>query len=219
MKAEKEEKKEATDKVLEEAESVSEEPVTQEAVSVGVFSEPERAIQLIQNIENDLRALKQLVGMDIQVENQVYRSAAVDDEEASAGFFITKPNEEDDGAINGIFDGERMIDEVGKIYQVPSNYASKSKLVEGDPLKLYITDDGKYLYKQVGPIPRRSVRGILRNEGNHYVVDADDAETYNILTASVTYFMSLYNLQPGDAVIILVPMGKQSRWAVIDNIA
>lgn len=185
---------------------------------VNIPFESGRAIQLIQSIENDLRALKQLIGLEslgLENHNETYEYQ----EENSSSYFITKQSEEDDGAINGVFDGERMIDASGKIYQVPANYASKSKLVEGDPLKLYITSDGKYLYKQVGPIARRSVRGILRLEGNHYVVDADDGETYNILTASVTYFMSLYNLQPDDAVIILVPMERPSRWAVIDNIA
>ena len=40
--------------------------------------------------------------------------------------------------IEGIFDGQIMIGPDGKNYPVPANYASKSKLVEGDILKLYI---------------------------------------------------------------------------------
>ncbi len=34
--------------------------------------------------------------------------------------------------IEGVFDGQIMIDQEGKNYPVPANYASKSKLVEGD---------------------------------------------------------------------------------------
>ena len=38
--------------------------------------------------------------------------------------------------IEGIFDGQIMIGPDGKNYPVPANYASKSKLVEGDIMKL-----------------------------------------------------------------------------------
>jgi hypothetical protein len=40
--------------------------------------------------------------------------------------------------IEGIFDGQIMIGPDGKNYPVPANYASKSKLVEGDIMKLTI---------------------------------------------------------------------------------
>ena len=36
--------------------------------------------------------------------------------------------------IEGVFDGQNMIGPDGKQYPVPANYASKSKLVEGDVL-------------------------------------------------------------------------------------
>ena len=42
--------------------------------------------------------------------------------------------------IEGVFDGENMIGPDGKQYSVPANYASKSKLVEGDILKMKISD-------------------------------------------------------------------------------
>ena len=53
--------------------------------------------------------------------------------------------------VEGVFDGQVMIGPDGKNYPVPANYASKSKLVEGDMLKLTITDDGGFIYKQIGP--------------------------------------------------------------------
>ena len=46
--------------------------------------------------------------------------------------------------IEGVFDGQTMHDGEGKSYPVPANYASKSKLVEGDILKLTIADDGSF---------------------------------------------------------------------------
>src|SRR3989338_71121 len=59
--------------------------------------------------------------------------------------------------IEGVFDGQNMVGPDGKQYPVPANYASKSKLVVGDVLKLTIAEDGSFIYKQIGPIERRKV--------------------------------------------------------------
>ena len=73
--------------------------------------------------------------------------------------------------IEGVFDGQAMIGPDGKTYPVPANYASKSKLVEGDILKLTISDDGRFVYKQIGPVDRKQVIGTLINQdGMYYVV-------------------------------------------------
>jgi hypothetical protein len=42
--------------------------------------------------------------------------------------------------IRGIFDGQSMVKEDGEKYPVPDNYASKSKLLEGDGLELKINE-------------------------------------------------------------------------------
>jgi hypothetical protein len=47
--------------------------------------------------------------------------------------------------IEGTFDGQNMVGSDEKLYPVPANYASKSKLVQGDGLKLTIGDDGAFL--------------------------------------------------------------------------
>jgi hypothetical protein len=166
----------------------------------------DRINRLIHNIEEDLRTLKSLLNLPATA--------------GSSGLstYFRSPGNDEAEVIEGIFDGERMVDTSGKSYQVSANYASKSKLVEGDPLKLYITQDGKYFYKQVGPIERKTVPGILKSEGNHYVVEAEDGNEYRVLTASVTYYMSLYHLQPGDRVMVMIPADRPARWAVIDNV-
>jgi len=51
--------------------------------------------------------------------------------------------------IEGVFDGEMMVAADGQTYSVPPNYASKSKLVEGDTLKLTIPADGSFVFKQI----------------------------------------------------------------------
>src|ERR1700751_2253296 len=49
--------------------------------------------------------------------------------------------------IEGVFDGQNMVGTDGKTYPVPANYASKSKLVQGDILKLTVAENGTFLYK------------------------------------------------------------------------
>ncbi|MDD4333129.1 MAG: hypothetical protein PHT51_03380 [Patescibacteria group bacterium] len=116
--------------------------------------------------------------------------------------------------IEGVFDGENMIGPDGKKYTVPSNYASKSKLVEGDIMKLTIATNGTYVYKQIGPIDRARVVGVLeRTDEGSFVVTAGDRK-WRIITASVTY----YKGKQGDEVIILVPKIGESNWAAVENI-
>jgi hypothetical protein len=116
--------------------------------------------------------------------------------------------------IEGVFDGESMIGPDGKQYSIPANYASKSKLVEGDILKLTITANGTFVYKQIGPIDRGRVIGILEQAANgNFTVRSED-KSWRVLTASVTYFKG----QNGDEVVILVPKVGESKWAAVENI-
>lgn len=115
--------------------------------------------------------------------------------------------------IEGVFDGQTMIDAEGKKYPVPANYASKSKLVAGDILKLTIMPDGKFIYKQIGPVDRKSVIGILQQDGIHFFVMAN-GKKYNVLLASVTYFKA----NPGNEVTIIIPANEDSDWACIENV-
>ncbi|MBI3983731.1 hypothetical protein HY346_00330, partial [Candidatus Microgenomates bacterium] len=94
---------------------------------------------------------------------------------------------------------------------VPANYASKSKLVQGDILKLTIADDGTFIYKQIGPVPRKKVIGNLSQKNGHYYVDVEGKE-YRVLLASVTYF----KVQPNDQVTVVVPEDDSSEWAAIE---
>jgi len=114
--------------------------------------------------------------------------------------------------IEGVFDGQTMVGSDGKNYPVPANYASKSKLVQGDILKLTIADDGAFLYKQIGPIPRKQVVGTLKLENGHYIVDVNGKE-FRVLLASVTYFKA----KPGDQVSVNVPEDDaNAEWAALE---
>ena len=121
-----------------------------------------------------------------------------------------------DGRVTeGVFDGQNMVGSNGKIYTVPANYASKSKLVEGDLLKLTITPRGSFIYKQIGPIERSRVIAALGFDptiGEFYATTEN--RRWSVLKASVTYFKG----EPGDEVVLLVPKNAPSKWAAVENI-
>ena len=133
------------------------------------------------------------------------------------GDTITAPRETvvsgpDGKIVEGVFDGQIMIGPDGKNYPVPANYASKSKLVEGDIMKLTITDDGKFMYKQIGPVERKTVIGTLVSHDDKYCVEVAGKE-YQILYASVTYF----RLRNGSQVSVTIPANNEdATWAAVE---
>ncbi len=162
---------------------------------------PEKQVKrlkiLIQEAETSLAAAKELLV-----------SLVGEDEVA-----VNKAAEEQIGkVVEGVFDGQNMVGSDGKTYPVPANYASKSKLVQGDILKLTIADDGTFLYKQIGPVARIQKVGTLIMEEGHYFVDIDDKK-YRVLLASVTYFKA----KPGDQVSVNLPEDDQNvEWAALE---
>lgn len=116
--------------------------------------------------------------------------------------------------IEGLFDGQRMVGPDGKQYTVAANYASKSKLVEGDQMKLTITQDGTFIYKQIGPVARKHLTGKLHRDDTGYVMVGENNRTYKLLLASVTY----YKGKVGDTVVAFVPEHEQSAWAAVEHI-
>ena len=89
-----------------------------------------------------------------------------------------------DGIV-GTYDGYVMTTEAGEKYEVPANYAAKTKLVFGDILKL-IEEDGKKLFKQIGRANREKVHGILtKKEGEWYLLT--DRGSYKVSDVAAEY--------------------------------
>lgn len=120
---------------------------------------------------------------------------------------------EEGKVIEGVFNGQGMVGADNKEYTVPANYASKSKLVEGDTLKLTIGDDGSFMYKQIAPIERKKIIGSLSQGDGNFMVTAE-GKNYKVLQASVTYYKGV----PGDQVTIILPKDHDSTWAAVENI-
>lgn len=162
---------------------------------------PEKQIKrlrsLIQEAETNLAAAKELLVSLVGDEPETM--AAVKEENIGK-------------IIEGVFDGQNMVGSDSKIYPVAANYASKSKLVQGDILKLTIADGGALLYKQIGPIPRKQLVGVLILKDGHYFVEVGE-KMYRVLLASVTYFKA----KPGDQVSVNVPEDDQNaEWAALE---
>ncbi|MFA6603321.1 MAG: hypothetical protein WCT10_00595 [Patescibacteria group bacterium] len=190
-------------------------PAAPNGESEGVLSESNKqrvCLKALRSIERDIANIIRLLegGSSPLVENSTpARGPAMSDADLQG-----LPSVEG-RVIEGVFDGANMVGSDGKIYTVPANYASKSKLVEGDLLKLTITPKGSFIYKQIGPIERSRVMGTLGFDatiGEFYA--ATENRRFNIIKASVTYFKG----EPGDEAVLLVPKSTPSKWAAVENI-
>ncbi len=165
---------------------------------------PEKQVKrlhsLIQEAETNLAAAKELLISIVGDDGTVLTPRS------------SHPDEAGGKVVEGVFDGQKMAGPDGKEYPVPANYASKSKLVEGDILKLTIADDGCFIYKQIGPTERKQIIGTLVQHDGAYYVEASGHE-YRILLASVTYF----RISEGDQVTIIVPADNlEAEWAAVE---
>ncbi len=165
--------------------------------------------KLLGNIKDNSDKLSDLLAPLLTAEEEERISLGQIGEE---GF--KREEKEGERIIEGVFDGESMIGPDGKVYSVPANYASKSKLVEGDILKLTITENGTFIYKQIGPIERGRIVGKLEKEADGSYFVTLDGKKWRVLTASVTYFKG----DEGDEVVILVPKAGESKWGAVENI-
>lgn len=158
--------------------------------------------EMIYNAEKTLQGAKAML-LQIEGKKKVGRRKKISEESI-----------EDGKVIEGTFDGQIMIGADGKQYPVPANYASKSKLVEGDMLKLTITPDGSFIYKQIGPVERKRLIGIVSvdADGNYFV--AAEGKAFKVLLASITYF----KVEPGDEVTLVAPRDIESNWGSIENV-
>ncbi len=211
------EESELNDDLAEETQSTvasdqeSEEEANEQVFLNAVETKFTLARKMIANLKNEIGNLERLLASDAEPADieQFIRS-----ESNSDGDDLMHPVNEGK-IVEGVFDGQNMIGSDGKTYIVPPNYASKSKLVEGDIMKLTIQPNGSFLYKQIGPIERQRVMGVLTKDdvtGDWKVIA--EGKKYNILTASVTYFKG----GNGDDVVVLIPKQAPSKWAAVENV-
>jgi len=215
---------ETTELTAEEPETVA--SLENEVDVAGPSDEPEQANQSangaqIQSLKRAIHSMQdQLASMLRTI--QMMQGASGSSEQAapapsSPNFAAPTPEQTtgDEQIIEGVFDGMQMVGPDGKTYSIPPNYASKSKLVEGDFMKLTITPSGKFLYKQIGPIERKRIVGeLVQGADEEQWSVLAEGRPYHVLKASVTF----HNARPGDEVVILVPKDGESSWGAVENV-
>ncbi len=124
---------------------------------------------------------------------------------------LTDYRDNDNKIIEWIFTWEDMLWADNNRYPIPANYASKSKLVQWDRLKLTIDTIGRMTYKQILPIPRFIKTWIIAKENDRYIVICD-SKSYNLLQRAVTHF----KLEIWDKVSVVLPEWKDATFAAIE---
>jgi len=168
--------------------------------------------EILENTQANIKKALNLLA-EKNIDTDALLDSLAETKKASLGFVET--DSETSRVLEGVFNGEKMISGDGAEFNVPANYASKSKLVEGDILKLTIKNDGSFVYKQIGPVERKQLVAVLaKNEASGDWYGVLDGTRWKLLPASVTYFHGM----PGDEVVILVPKDGKSKWAAVENV-
>ncbi|MCT4616988.1 MAG: hypothetical protein N4A38_02130 [Candidatus Gracilibacteria bacterium] len=173
--------------------------------------------------KNKITALKDLIiSAESSIENakailkEIMDEEGIKDSSLKVNLSTTGLNsytEADMKIVEGVFTGEEMLGSDGNKYPIAANYASKSKLVQGDKLKLTIDPTGRMTYKQIEPIERETKIGILAMDKDKYQVMID-GKAYNLLTAAVTH----YRANIGDSITVIIPKGKKATYAAVEGI-
>ena len=117
--------------------------------------------------------------------------------------------------VVGKFDGESIVTEKGQKHYVPPNYASKSRLVVGDTLRM-IGQGEKALFKQIEKKERIEVSGVLTKKDGQWAAVAAEGSFF-VLPVSVQYFKG----EIGDEVGIIIPKDYKTvkpKWAVLEQV-
>lgn len=115
--------------------------------------------------------------------------------------------------IIGTFDGVHLVDNNGNKYDVPANYAAKSRLVYGDTIKM-IEDNGATVFKQIQKVERKKTEGVLSKKEGKWVV-LTDTGSYKISEVAVDFNLGQMN----DEVIVFVPTANlNAPYATLDRL-
>lgn len=171
----------------------------------------EKKLQAIRDFiissERSLKNAKNLLAEVLKEKNIVINDAELDTDG------LTSYASDDSKVVEWVFTGEEMLGSDSHKYPVPANYASKSKMVQWDKLKLTILPSGKMLYKQIMPIDRETKVGLLTKDLGKFQVVAD-WKSYDVLTAAVTHF----KWEIGDSITVIIPKGKDATYAAIETV-
>ena len=115
--------------------------------------------------------------------------------------------------IEGVFDGVNMVLETGEKYEVPANYAAKSRIVYGDRLKL-VEEGGKKLFKQISRVERKRIEGVLsQKDGKWFLLT--DTGSYKISDVAADFNKAEINC---DAAAFIPGNDASASYAALDEV-
>jgi hypothetical protein len=167
------------------------------------------ALEILEASEVSMRSARQIL-LELVGHSPSQHAHNVASQTASS---LSAFHEDDAKVVEGVFNGESMSGSDKNIYPVPANYASKSKLVEGDVLKLTITNEGRLIYKQISLIDRKTLVGKAVVDDDKIKILAQ-GKLYLILFASVSFF----KINVGDQVSILLPQDRDATWGTVEAV-
>ena len=154
---------------------------------------------LLQKIETDIKRARMLIENSDNSWLSSHKQVSADD--ASQELQIHTNPTDAVQIVEWVYDGYFMVGSDKKKYPVPMNYASKTKLIPWDVLKLRVMEDGKLIYKLIGQANRKYVKATLsKTDENKFTALTDDGDMYYLNQAAVTY----YKGQTGDELSIIV---------------
>ena len=165
-------------------------------------------LHMLNKLENDVAKAKAAVQKMFGDEGNAYNAIPTSSS-------VSMADEEGMHVVEGKFDGTFMQWDDGKMYPVPMNYASKTKLIPGDMLKLRIMEDGKLIYKVTGPAPRKFLKAKLtKTEEGKFIALTEENKTYALNQAAVTFFKWTI----GNEITIIVNGGEDTNVAAIEAV-
>ena len=169
--------------------------------------------QLLAKIETDIKRARLLIHSLITENFDNLDKKSEEELKLLAEKLATYQEDEAVKVVEWVFDWYFMVGSDGKKYPVPLNYASKSKLIPGDVLKLRIMPDWKLVYKLIWPAPRKYIKATLsKTDDNKYIAITDDWKSYFLNLAAVTYF----KWKPWDELSIIINAEWKGDFAAIE---
>jgi len=164
---------------------------------------------LLAKIETDIKRARLMIQNMEWGEKITMKEVSVEDVAAQ----LKTHDDADVKTVEWVYDGYFMMGSDKKKYPVPMNYASKTKLIPGDVLKLRVMDDGKLIYKLIGQANRKYVKATLsKSDDNKFTAITDDGEVFFLNQAAVTYFKG----KTGDEMSVIVNSDGVGNFAAIE---
>ncbi len=167
---------------------------------------------LLEKIETDIKRAKLFLEKISEWEEIDFQNN-FEDLKKNASNLLNYEEEDEVKVIEWIYDGYFMVWSNDKNYPVPTNYASKTKLIPWDVLKLKIMKNWQLIYKVISQAQRKFIKATLsKTDDEKYTALTDEGKTYYLNHAAVTYFKA----KPGDELSIIINEEEESNYAAIE---